>query len=68
MTEKERIDQIDAAPVDISRTLTDFELKVLNTLRKQRFGGAKQLKVLAEIEKKIFGRHFDLEPTRRKVA
>lgn len=66
MTEQERIEQIDAQ--NSLNKLSEFEISVLSTMRKQRFGSAKQLKILAGIEQKLFGRDFDMEPTKRKCA
>ena len=70
MTEQERIEQIDAeiSGVKSQYNINQFELDVLATLRKQRFGSAKQLNILAQIERKVFGRSFEMEPTKRKVA
>lgn len=70
MTEQERVEQIEAeiSGVKSLYNITQFDLDVLNTLKKQRHGGAKQLKILAQIEVKVFGRDFDMEPTKRKAA
>lgn len=41
--------------------ITDFEFKVLESLKKLNFGSEKQLKILAAIEVKVFGRDRSLD-------
>lgn len=67
MTNKERIDDIEAQIKDVpyqNFNITEFEMKVLGTLKKQNHGSHKQELILAGIERKIFGRSKELDQSR----
>lgn len=67
MTNSERIAEIDAQIKSVPYQefkITEFEMSVVATLRKQAHGSYKQEQILAGVERKIFGKSNALEPSK----
>lgn len=69
LTNAERIADIEKeiSGVKSLYNINQFELDVMATLKKQRFGSPKQQKILAQIEVKVFGYDREQEE-KRKLA
>jgi len=68
MTLQERLEQLDKEIVGVKHQyeINQFELNVLASLRKLTCGSHKQLKILGQVETKVFGKSMDMEPTKQK--
>ncbi len=66
----ERIEEIEQeiSGVKSQYNITQFELDVMNSLKKLHFGSAKQNAILARIEIKVFGYSKELEPSKKGVV
>lgn len=67
MTNQERLAEIEEQLKKVTYQefkITEFEMRVMGTLKRQGHGSHKQELILAGIERKIFGRSKALEPSK----